>query len=129
MKNFHFSRDVFKKMNIRNIRNYSLEELKQKTLLLLLSDHFKKYASMRQIRDAIISKEYDVPERYLFTESEFTPLQKYMEKQFNHCFREFKRKGYIKKYSNRFWEIDKQKILQDPRIKRIRKEIREKKKK
>lgn len=94
----------------------SLNEVKILALELLVSDHFNKFFSSKQLRDAIICKMYNIPERYLFTASEYSPLQKFLGKQLNHCFREFKELKYITKKTNRFWRIYKEKIQEDKRL-------------
>jgi len=95
---------------------FTLKEIKKRSLEILVSDFFSKFFSLRQLTDKIIADEYNIPERYLFTTSEYTPLQKYTKKQMNHCLREFKELGYISKFSNRFWIIFKDKIKKDERL-------------
>jgi len=91
-----------------NKSNLNLDDVKVLATRILLSDHFNKYFSLRQLRDKIIVDIFNVPERYLFTESEYSPFQKRLGKQLNHCFREFETNKYISKYSNRFWKINKE---------------------
>lgn len=95
---------------------FTLDEVKLKVLKILVSDHFSKYASTRQLTDKIIADKFNISERYLFTPCEYTPLQKFTKKQMNHVIRELKFLGYLTKYSNRFWLIDKEKIKKDKRL-------------
>jgi len=99
-----------------NIQNFTLEEVKILSLKILASDFFNKYFSTRQLADKLIIDKHDIPERYLFTLCEYTPLQKYIKKQLNHVLREFKALEYIHKYSNRFWLLSKDKIRRDERL-------------
>lgn len=96
-----------------NKSNLNLDDVKVLATRILLSDHFNKYFSLRQLRDKIIVDIFNVPERYLFSESEYTPFQKRLGKQLNHCFREFEEKEWIKKYSCRFWILNRTKIKKD----------------
>jgi len=98
------------------IHNFTLEEIKKLSLQILSTEFFSKYFSTRQIVDKIIADKYDIPERYLFTTCEYTNLQNFIKKQENHVLREFKKLGYIEKYSNRFWTINKEKIKIDKRL-------------
>jgi len=96
---------------------FSLEEIKELSLKILSTDFFSKYFSTRQIVDKIIADKYDISERYLFTQCEYTILQNFIKKQMNHVLRWLKKQQYIKKYSNRFWIIlDKEKIKSDERL-------------
>jgi len=95
---------------------FSLDEIKDLSLKILSSDFFSKYFSTRQIVDKIIADKYNIPERYLFTKCEYTKLQDFIKKQMNHVLREYKKLGYIKKYSNRFWIIFREKIKNDERL-------------
>jgi len=100
-----------------NIPFFTLEEVKILSLKIIGSNFFSKYFSTRQLADRIIVDKYKIPERCLFTESEYTPLQKFIKKQLNHVMRDFKKLEYIWKYSNRFWQImDKERINTDPRL-------------
>lgn len=96
-----------------NIKFFSLDEVKRLSLKILTSDFFSIYFSTRQLADKLIADKYNIPERYLFTECEYTPLQKYTKKQLNHIIRWLKSLDYISKYSNRFWRISKEKIKRD----------------
>ena len=98
------------------IRYFTLEEIKILSLKILASDFFSKYFSCRQLCDKIIVDKFNIPERYLFTPSEYSPLQKFIKKQLNHSIRSMKSLGYIKKHSNRFWLIDKEKIKKDLKL-------------
>lgn len=89
---------------------FTLDEVKKLSLNILASDFFSKYFSTRQLADKIIVDKYEIHERYLFTPSEYTPLQGFIKKQLNHCIRWFKSMVFIQKYSNRFWKINKNKI-------------------
>lgn len=93
-----------------DIHFLSLEEVKKLSTKILSSDFFSKYFSTRQLADKIIVEKYHIEERYLFTKCEYTPLQKFIKKQLNHIIRWMKKEGYIEKYSNRFWEIKKEKF-------------------
>lgn len=95
---------------------FKLDEVKILSLKIINSNFFNKYFSSRQLRDKIIADKYNISERYLFTESEYTPLQKFTIKQLNHVMREFKRLEYIEKHSNRFWVIIKDKVKEDARL-------------
>lgn len=99
-----------------NIPFFTLDEVKVLSLKILASDFFSKYFSTRQITDKIITDKFNIPERYLFTENEYTPLQHFTKKQMNHVIREFKKLDYISKFSNRFWVIYKEKIRKDLRL-------------
>ena len=96
---------------------FTLEEVKILSLKILASDFFNKYFSCRQLCDKIIVDKYEISERYLFTLSEYTPLQNFTKKQINHVLRWLKSKKYIIKSSNRFWIIlDKDKIREDEKL-------------
>lgn len=84
---------------------FTLAETHEMAHEILCSDHFSKFFSMKQLRDKMISKKFDIPERYLFSESEFSPLQRHVSKQLNHVFRKFQKQNLICKHSNRFWII------------------------
>ena len=91
----------------------SLEEVKTITLEILISEHFSKYFSMRQLRDEVVIKKYDIPLRELQHEERFKTIRLRIGKQIVYLFREFRDKNYIQKHSNRFWIINKEKIRSD----------------
>jgi len=101
---------------MKKIPEMDLNEVTVLALKILASDKFNKYFSMKQLRDLIIVSKHNIPERYLFGKSEYSPLQRRVAKQLNHVFREFQSLGYIWKYSVRFWEHDKNKIKKDERL-------------
>ncbi len=88
----------------------SLEEVKSLALEILVSDHFSKYFSMRQLRDEVVIKKYNIPFRELQHDKRFKDIRLRIGKQIVYLFREFRAKKYITKYSNRFWTIHKEEI-------------------
>ena len=91
----------------------TLEEVKILALNILISDHFSKYFSMRQLRDEIVIKKYNIRLRELQHEELYKDIRFRIGKQLVYLFREFRTKGYIIKYSNKFWLIIKDKIRKD----------------
>jgi len=91
----------------------SLEEVKTLALEVLISDHFSKYFSMKQLRDEVVIKKYNIRLRELQHEELYKDIRFRIGKQLVYLFREFRTKGYIIKYSNKFWLIIKDKIRKD----------------
>jgi len=96
-----------------NEQKISLEAVKTLALDVLKSDHFSKYFSMRQLRDEVVIKKFNIPLRELQHETLYKDIRLRVGKQIVYLFREFRKKEYIQKYSNRFWQIKKDKIRSD----------------
>ncbi len=79
-------------------------------LEVLVSDAFSRFFSLKQIRDEVCLKKYDIKLRELQHNERYEEAKLRIGKQLVYLFREFRNKKLISKYSNRFWSINKNKI-------------------
>ena len=94
-------------------KQVELSEVRKLALEVLISDVFSKFFSLKQIRDEVCLKKYDIKLRELQHNERYEEAKLRIGKQLVYLFREFRDKGYIQKYSNRFWGILKDKIKKD----------------